>query len=86
MKLRFEDVKRLVSAHEAMAKSLPTNVRGLRSAAPRYSSEQIEAATIAAMHAGAVDPETAGVVGNLLAMGGAAAVPSAIIRLLEGQD
>jgi hypothetical protein len=55
-------------------------------AAPRYSSEQIEQATITAMHAGVVDPETAGVVANLLTMGGAAAVPSAVIRLLEGND
>jgi len=86
MKLSFEDVKRVVSAHEAMAKSLPAGVRGLRSAAPRYSSEQIEQATIAAMHAGMVDPETAGVLSTLLSTAGPAGIPSAVIRLLEGQD
>jgi hypothetical protein len=83
--MKFEDVKRIVGAHETLAKSLPTGpVRGLRSAAPRYSSEQIEQATIAAMHAGVVDPETAGVLSTLLSTAGPAGIPSAVIRLLEG--
>jgi hypothetical protein len=86
MKLDFGDVKRVVGAHETLAKSLPTGVPGLRLAAPRYSSEQIEAATIAAMHAGVVDPETAGVLSTLLSTAGPAGIPNAVIRLLEGQD
>lgn len=74
--------------NEQLAKSIGTGgpVRGLRMSTPRYSADQIEQASIAAMRAGVLDGETAGVIGNLLALGGAAAVPSAIIRLLEGQD
>lgn len=74
--------------NEQVAKSISTGgpVRSLRMTAPRYSAQQIEQASIAAMRAGILDGETAGVISNLLALGGAAAVPSAIIRLLEGQD
>ncbi len=85
--MKFEDVKRIVGAHETLAKSIPTGpVRGLRMAAPRYSADQIEQATIAAMHAGVVDPETAGVLSTLLSTAGPAGIPSAVIRLLEGND
>lgn len=85
--MKFEDVKRIVGAHETLAKSLHTGpVLGLRSAAPRYTAPQIKQASIAAMRAGVLDSETAGVLSNLLAMGGAEAVPSAVIRLLEGRE
>ncbi|CAE6866189.1 hypothetical protein R75465_07973 [Paraburkholderia aspalathi] len=74
--------------NEQLAKSIGIGgaVRGLRMAAPKYSAAQIEHASMAALQAGVLDGETASVVANLLAMGGAAAIPNAVIRLLEGQD
>jgi hypothetical protein len=73
---------------ESLKKSLGSGgtVRGLRSVAPKYTAEQIERGASAALQAGVLDPETAGVISSLLAIGGAAAVPSAVIRALEGQD
>ena len=80
-------MKALQRRIEELRKSLPTGpVRGLRMGAPRYTAPQIEQASIEAMKAGVLDTETAGVLSNLLAIGGAEAIPSAVIRLLEGQD
>ncbi|CAB3783428.1 hypothetical protein [Pararobbsia alpina] len=48
--MKFDDLKRLVGAPETIAKSLPTGpVRGLRMAAPQYSSEHVEGAAQAAL-------------------------------------
>jgi hypothetical protein len=84
--VKFEDVKRIVGAHETLAKSLPTGpVRGLRMAAPQYTTPQVEAAAGAALAHGAIDAQSAQVIANSLALGGVGAVPSALMAKLRGE-
>jgi hypothetical protein len=84
--MKFEDVKRVVGAHETLAKSLPAGpVRGLRMAAPQYSAEHVEYAAQAALAHGAIDAQSAQVIANSLALGGVGAVPSALMAKLRGE-
>lgn len=79
--MKLSDVARVDGAEEVLVKS-----HGLRSAAPKYTAPQIEAAAGAALSAGAIDPESANTIANCLALGGAQAVPQSLIAMLEGQD
>jgi hypothetical protein len=84
--VNFSYVKRVVGAHETLAKSLPNGpVRGLRMAAPQYSAPQVEAAAGAALAHGAIDAQSAQLIANSLALGGVGAVPSALMAKLRGE-
>ena len=84
--MKFEDVMRIVGAYETLAKSIPNGpVRGLRMAAPQYTTPQVEAAAGAALSHGAIDAQSAQVIANSLVLGGVGAVPSALMATLRGE-
>lgn len=72
--------------NEQLAKSISGgNLGGLRSAMPRYTAPQVEAAAGAALAHGAIDAQSAQVIANSLALGGVGAVPSALMAKLRGE-
>lgn len=83
--MKFSDLKATLEVAESLEKSLPTGVRGLRSAAQRYSAEQIERGSMAALQAGVIDSQTATAINSALALGGAGAIPDNVIAVLEGR-
>jgi hypothetical protein len=78
-------MKRIIGGKEVLAKNLPTGVRGLRMAAPKYSTAQVEAGASAALAAGAIGGELAQQIASALTMGGVGAVPAHVIAFLEDQ-
>lgn len=77
--------KTISTASAKLAKSLPTGVRGLRSAAPQYTVPQVEAAAGAALSHGAINAQSAQVIANSLALGGVGAVPRELMAKLRGE-
>ncbi|MFM0060985.1 hypothetical protein PQR64_35765 [Paraburkholderia phytofirmans] len=76
-----------IATVSALAKSIIGGgaVCGLRMAAPQYSAPQIEAASMAALQAGAIDPESAATIQSALNLGGPQAVPSVLLTKLLGE-
>jgi hypothetical protein len=73
--------------NDQLAKSIGTGgpVRGLRMAAPQYSTEHVEFAAQAALAHGAIDAQSAQVIANSLALGGVDAVPRELMAKLRGE-
>ncbi|MGF6994652.1 hypothetical protein [Paraburkholderia sp. GAS32] len=72
--------------NEQLAKSISGgNMGGLRSAMPRYTTPQVEAAAGAALAHGAIDAQSAQVIANSLALGGVGAVPRELMAKLRGE-
>ena len=72
--------------NQQLAKSISGgNVGGLRSAMPRYTVPQVEAAASAALAHGAIDAQSAQVIANSLALGGVGAVPRELMAALRGE-
>jgi hypothetical protein len=79
--MKFSDLKAALEVATPLEKSL-----GLRSAAPRFTEEQVSAASAAAMQAGVLSPEVCQHVASAMALGGVGAVPASIIDLLQNND
>ena len=72
--------------NQQLAKSISgCNTGGMRSAMPRYTAPQVEAAAGAALAHGAIDAQSAQVIANSLALGGVGAVPRELMAKLRGE-
>ncbi|MFM0451680.1 hypothetical protein PQR21_14935 [Paraburkholderia nemoris] len=71
---------------QQLAKSISGgNTGGMRSAMPRYTAPQVEAAAGAALAHGAIDAQSAQMIANSLALGGVGAVPRELMAKLRGE-
>lgn len=82
--MKFSDLKAALEVATPLEKSLPTGVRGLRSASP-YTAEQIQGAAQMALAHGAIDAESAATIQSALNLAGPVGVPAALLAKLRGE-
>jgi hypothetical protein len=83
--MKFEDIKRIVDAHETIAKSVSATA-SMRAAAASVvpSAERVQGAAQLAMQHGALTPQQCAHIDTQLSLGGVAAVSADYMTILRG--